>query len=77
MEKIEVKTAVKKKPTNTNTVMKTISLPTTMVDTWKRLKRKSELVQIVVSIADTYKNPNDLEDDLRRMLYDRRTKSEE
>lgn len=65
---------VKKKPTNVNTVMKTISLPLDLVPTWEALKRKSELVQIVVSIAETYESPNDLEDDLRRLLFERRKK---
>jgi len=74
MEKIEVKTAAKKKPTNTKTAMKTISLPLELVPTWDALKRKSVVVQIVLAIAETYESPNDVEDALRQMLFDRRKK---
>ncbi len=62
------------KRTNVNTVMKTISLPLDLLPVWDALKRKSEMVQIVLAIAETYESPNDVEDDLRRMLFDRRKK---
>ena len=59
-----------------NTLTVTVSIPIEKKEIWQGLKRKSEIVQVVLDIASTYKNPDLMADDLRRLFYERRQAAE-